>query len=75
MPQLPDRPDLAQLRRQARELIDGQYADRPQLRPVGVLAVDQLTGVGGEQARRPRLVAVGKLGHDTSLQRSRGPRS
>ena len=53
----PDRPDLDQMREadravtgvltaEARELIDGQYADRPQLRPVldAVLAV--LPGVG-----------------------------
>jgi hypothetical protein len=42
MSQLPDRPDLDQLRREEAaqptgpdaELIEGQYADRPQLRPI-----------------------------------------
>jgi len=54
MPQLPDRPDLAQLRRQARELIDGQYADRPQLRPIldAVLALLPALGPATVQARK-----------------------
>jgi hypothetical protein len=73
MSQLPDRPDLAQLRRQARELhraaaggdpsfltadadqlIEGQYADRPQLRPVldAVLAVLPTLGPVTVQARK-----------------------
>jgi hypothetical protein len=66
MPQLPDRPDLDQLRRQARELppdfltadsgelIDGQYADRPQLRPVldAVLAAAPALGPVTVQARK-----------------------
>ena len=54
MPQLPDRPDLAQLRRQARELIDGQYADRPQLRPIldAVPALLPALGPATVQARR-----------------------
>jgi hypothetical protein len=54
MPQLPDHPDLAQLSREARELIDGQYADRPQLRPVldAVLAVLPALGPVAVQARK-----------------------
>jgi Family of unknown function (DUF5990)/Domain of unknown function (DUF5655) len=54
MPQLPDHPDLAQLRRQARELIEGQYADRPQLRPIldAVLAVLPALGPATVQARK-----------------------
>ena len=87
--------------------------DRPQLRPVRVLPLDQLVGVGGERRRRSAPTslaarkavsamalggsasgpparhplaaargrgagpgrAIGKLGHDTSLPQSRGPRS
>jgi hypothetical protein len=84
MPQLPDHPDLAQLRRQARELhraavdgdagalrrvrqvypdyltadagelIEGQYADRPQLRPIldAVLALLPALGPATVQARK-----------------------
>jgi hypothetical protein len=63
MPQLPDRPDLAQLRRQARELlraaeadelIEGQYADRPQLRPIldAVLALLPALGPATVQSRK-----------------------
>jgi hypothetical protein len=69
MPQLPDHPDLTQLRRQARdlhltaeageladaiELIEGQYADRPQLRPVldAVLALLPALGPATVQARK-----------------------
>ena len=68
MPQLPDRPDLAQLRRQAGgaaqsgdagpagagELIEGQYADRPQLRPIldVVLALLPALGPATVQARK-----------------------
>jgi Domain of unknown function (DUF5655) len=65
MSQLPDRPDLARLRRQppgapdfltadAGELIDGQYADRPQLRPIldAVLALLPALGPATVQARK-----------------------
>jgi Family of unknown function (DUF5990)/Domain of unknown function (DUF5655) len=54
MPQLPDHPDLAQLGREARELIGGQYADRPQLRPIldTVLAVLPALGPVTVQARK-----------------------
>ena len=68
MPQLPDRPDLAQLRGQADgaaqssdagqpdagELIEGQYADRPQLRPIldAVLALLPALGPATVQARK-----------------------
>src|SRR2546430_12032147 len=63
MPQLPDHPDLAQLRRQARELlraaeadelIEGQYADRPQLRPIldAVLALLPALGPATVQSRK-----------------------
>jgi hypothetical protein len=66
MPELPDRPDLDQLRRQARELhraaqggdaeelIAGQYADRPALRPVldAVLAALPALGPVTIQARK-----------------------
>ena len=51
---LPDHPDLAQLSRQARELVDGQYADRPQLRPIldAVLALLPALGPATVQARK-----------------------
>ena len=51
---LPDHPDLAQLSRQARELVDGQYADRPQLRPIldAVLALLPALGPVTVQARK-----------------------
>jgi hypothetical protein len=65
MPQLPDHPDLAQLRRasagypdyltaDAGELIEGQYADRPQLRPIldTVLALLPALGPATVQARK-----------------------
>ena len=43
---LPDHPDLAQLSRQARELVDGQYAERPQLRPILDAVLALLPGLG-----------------------------
>jgi len=57
MSQLPDRPDLDQMRGadqavtgvltgEARELIDGQYADRPHLRPVLDAVLAALPGLG-----------------------------
>ena len=57
MSQLPDRPDLDQIREagqavtgvltaEARELIDGQYADRPHLRPVLDAVLAALPGLG-----------------------------
>src|SRR5439155_19391747 len=65
MPQLPDRPDLAApvpvrfgypdyLTADAGELIDGQYADRPQLRPIldAVLALLPALGPATVQARK-----------------------
>jgi hypothetical protein len=75
MSQLPDPPDIGQLRREARELqraaqggdperdaagadadelVDGQYADRPQLRPVldAVLAAASALGPVTVQARK-----------------------
>jgi hypothetical protein len=53
----PDRPDLDQMREagqavtgvltaEARELIDGQYADRPHLRPVLDAVLAALPGLG-----------------------------
>jgi Family of unknown function (DUF5990)/Domain of unknown function (DUF5655) len=75
MSQLPDRPDADQLRRQARELhraaaggdpgagelIDAQYADRPQLRPVleAVLAALPTLGPVTVQARKTLVSLVG----------------
>jgi len=61
MPQLPDHPGLAQPSRQARELIDGQYADRPQLRPIldAVLAVLPALGPVTVQARKTIVSLVG----------------
>jgi len=52
MPQLPDRPDL--MTAESGELIDGQYADRPQLRPIldAVLAVLPALGPVTVQARK-----------------------
>jgi hypothetical protein len=63
MSPLPERPDLAQLRRQDQlidgqlidgQLIDGQYADRPHLRPVLDAVLAALPGLGPVtvQARR-----------------------
>jgi hypothetical protein len=56
MSQLPDHPDLAELMlaADAEELIAGQYADRPQLRPVldAVLAVLPVLGPVTVQARK-----------------------
>jgi len=65
MPQLPDHPDLAApvpvlfgypdyLTADASELIDGQYADRPQLRPIldAVLALLPALGPATVQARK-----------------------
>jgi Family of unknown function (DUF5990)/Domain of unknown function (DUF5655) len=67
MPQLPGRPDIDQLRRtvpdgperdatgaDADQLIDGQYADRPQLRPVldAVLAAASALGPVTVQPRK-----------------------
>jgi Family of unknown function (DUF5990)/Domain of unknown function (DUF5655) len=51
MPQLPDYPDLSA---EASELIDGQYADRPQLRPIldAVLALLPALGPATVQARK-----------------------
>jgi hypothetical protein len=57
MSQLSDRPDLGQIRgagqavtgvltAEARELIDGQYADRPHLRPVLDAVLAALPGLG-----------------------------
>ncbi len=57
MSQLPDRPDLDRMREagqvatgvltaEARELIDGQYADRPHLRPVLDAALAALPSLG-----------------------------
>ena len=57
MSQLPDRPDLDQVREagqavtgvlsaEARELIDGQYADRTHLRPVLAAVLAALPGLG-----------------------------
>ena len=57
MSQLPDRPDLDQMREagqavtgvltaEARELIDSQYADRPHLRPVLDAVLAALPGLG-----------------------------
>ena len=50
MPQLPDRPDM----RRGRELIERQYADRPQLRPIldAVLALLPTLGPATVQARK-----------------------
>ncbi|HET7244138.1 MAG TPA: DUF5990 family protein [Streptosporangiaceae bacterium] len=74
MSQLPGRPDTDQLRRQARELhraeaaepsadelIDAQYADRPQLRPVldAVLVVLPALGQVTVQARKTMVSLVG----------------
>jgi hypothetical protein len=62
MPQLPDHTDLAQLRQtrellraaDADELIEGQYADRPQLRPIldAVLALLPALGPATVQSRK-----------------------
>ena len=51
MPQLPDYPDLSA---EASELIEGQYADRPQLRPIldAVLALLPALGPATVQARK-----------------------
>ena len=51
MPQLPDYSDLSA---EAGELIEGQYADRPQLRPIldAVLALLPALGPATVQARR-----------------------
>ena len=59
MSQLPARPDLDQLRRQD-ELIAGQYADRPQLRPVfdAVLAALPAVGPAEVQARKTMVSLV-----------------
>src|ERR1022692_968746 len=57
MSQIPDRPDPGQVREagqavtgvltaEARELIDGQYADRPHLRPVLDAVLAALPGLG-----------------------------
>jgi len=70
MSQLPERPDLDQLRRRAgypdfltagaEELIAGQYADRPQLRPVfdAVLAALPTVGPATVQARKTMVSLV-----------------
>ena len=51
LPQLPDYPDLSA---EASELIEGQYADRPQLRPIldAVLALLPALGPATVQARK-----------------------
>src|SRR5215467_14170261 len=69
MPPLPRHPDGDQLRRQARDsftgeardLVDAQYADRPQLRPVldAILAALPDIGEVTLQARRTCVSIVG----------------